>query len=281
MLPRTSSSSKGYELKVAHEAVDLVCTRLESFLWEGHAKRHFRPYRVWVVDIEHTDAPHIRASRGLLQGHHLVVTPQVPTMGGASHMSGIGLSGRRVLKFEATGVPQLAPDANLGGTSTKARSIVSDNFHRVTVANPVLSLLNVPPPDPHKAHFFFFLDCWTLDSAPLGPQLAQSTWRFSWSANPSRYPAGVERALNGLPGGSFLVPTHKDDRVVTADRLDRDETIQGIAVVFNAHANDPAARPSSAHAAHAAEHVARAHREREDGEASGFDVGRSKTCVVM
>ncbi|GAA5889224.1 hypothetical protein JCM8208_007807 [Rhodotorula glutinis] len=269
----------GYGLKVAREAVDLLCTRLEAFLWEGHAKSLFRPYRVWVVDMQHADAPHIRASRGLLQGHHLVLTPQVPTMGGASYMRGLG-SGRQ-LRFDATGIPQLAPDGKLAGTSTRARSLESDNFHRVTAANPVFSLLNVPPPDPSplKAPSFFFLDLWTLDSAPLAPQRAESTWRFSWSADPSRYPPGVQRALGGLPGGSFLVPTHKDDQVVTASRLDKDEVIQGIAVVFEAHANDPVARPSSAHAV---EHVARAHPERREGsEASGFDVGRSKTCVVM
>lgn len=63
----------GYELKVAREAVDLLCTRIESFFWEGHAKSWFRAYRVWVVDIERTDAPQIRASRG--------ASPLVPSAG--------------------------------------------------------------------------------------------------------------------------------------------------------------------------------------------------------
>ncbi|GAA5838696.1 hypothetical protein JCM9279_003831 [Rhodotorula babjevae] len=264
----------GYELKVAREAVDLLCTRVEAFLWEGHAEGRFRAYRVWTVDIQHADAPHIR----LLQGHHLVLTPHLSSMGGAGHMRGLG-SGRE-LSFDGSGVPQVAPAGQLAVTSTKARSIQSDNFHRVTSANPVFPLLNDPPPnpDPNKAPSCFFLDYWTLDSAPLAPQRAQSTWRFSWSADPSRYPRGVQRALGGLPGGSFLVPTHKDDRVVTAARLDQDETIQGIAVVFDAHANDPVARPSSAHAV---EHVVRADPERDGNEASGFDVVRSKTCVLM
>lgn len=65
---------------------------------------------------------------------------------------------------------------------------------------------------------------------------------------------------------------------MTPARLDRNEVIQGIAVVFEAHANDPVARPSSAHAA---EHIARAHPEGEETGASGFDVGRSKTCSLM
>jgi len=59
-------------------------------------------------------------------------------MGGSSHVRGLG-SGRE-RHFDGSGVPQLAPDSRLAGTATSARSIQSDNFHRVTSASASSSL---------------------------------------------------------------------------------------------------------------------------------------------
>lgn len=46
-----------------------------------------------------------------------------------------GFGPARDLTFAATGTPQLSADPKLGGTTTRARSIKSDNFHLVTAAS--------------------------------------------------------------------------------------------------------------------------------------------------
>ncbi|BGP41779.1 hypothetical protein JCM10450v2_005845 [Rhodotorula kratochvilovae] len=238
----------GYSAAGATAFAELLCGRIEAWFLAAYLDYEFNAYRVWIASPRFDLPAHVQPSPGLTTNFHITLRPTTHELG--------ALKEHPVRDVEFSGLPQLlAPPLvhpamrEYAMSDATLLSCKSPSFQKVTADNPVLSILDTPPPRPGYYRYF---DLLTLLSPPaprplpfatlllgndhlqrsaMPPPPKESIFRLSWSADTSHLAPPDIAHLATLPAGTFLLPAAVSAPKLTASALDRGEDVPGLCVV--------------------------------------------------